>query len=542
MPGAVGSLNSVSVLCDDNSLRFGRVVDVADSGLFIDFLCRDQHRVFVRFGRVFFPCPFSAYDLPGKAGRKVPVQVLLREGPTGAWMWLDGELISVRYQSCTAAVVHWKKSGSGGDVLCSDIVPLERLRRPLDTGKPIEPGMFAACSVAPLDKTFRSLPPAESAALLQRWKDSYGRAESRLRPVDLVDGQLGVVYIPRLCDANSRTFMSALVNLQSDLLHCLNSSRNPPEADCSMLPAELWMEVFSHLDTVTQTALRVVAPTWNDMVTSPLLTATLVITNREHVHGRFWMAAVVFKCMTVHTQHVVLAEVGRPFRMEDLLTVAGMIHYTAEHDPGLRLRCLHLHRLTLHLLINGVTDPLDWTECTVHRTSVIGGHSIAWNSDGRYSHLPDFVETLHNLPCEAIRMTNCSVDLVCSLSNREGDLLSVRSMLDARMPLGAGFGGALWDALEEVALVGPGAWDVPCMSRFVGAMGRLMMDDPEETEITVCKVLCAVQSDDPRPSSHYRGKQWCVGGLGDVQLEQLSRLTRVFLLQRFVETSVEPKS
>ncbi|XP_055343477.1 uncharacterized protein LOC129591726 [Paramacrobiotus metropolitanus] len=34
-----------------------------------------------------------------------------------------------------------------------------------------------------------------------------------------------------------------------------------------------------------------------------------------------------------------------------------------------------------------------------------------------------------------------------------------------------------------------------------------------------CQMLCAVQTADPRPTSHYRGKKWCKTGLEDGQRE-----------------------
>ncbi|XP_055341855.1 uncharacterized protein LOC129590579 [Paramacrobiotus metropolitanus] len=75
--------DSVDVWENSGLLRYGRVVDVADNGLFIDFLCPDRRCELTPFDRIFkMFSPACATDLDlGKVGERCPVEVLLRPSP-----------------------------------------------------------------------------------------------------------------------------------------------------------------------------------------------------------------------------------------------------------------------------------------------------------------------------------------------------------------------------------------------------------------------------------------------------------------------------
>ncbi|XP_055348871.1 uncharacterized protein LOC129595786 [Paramacrobiotus metropolitanus] len=125
----------VDVLGDDNLFRRGRVVDVSDKGLFIDF-CPNRPHEFTPFIRIFKVLKSvhderrrrlgyaSAY---GKPDGTIPVDALMRATPSGPWTWFPAEIINVargiRHERCGVAIVQWMQEEQR-----TDLVPVERLR------------------------------------------------------------------------------------------------------------------------------------------------------------------------------------------------------------------------------------------------------------------------------------------------------------------------------------------------------------------------------------------------------------------------------
>ncbi|XP_055340299.1 uncharacterized protein LOC129589531 isoform X2 [Paramacrobiotus metropolitanus] len=100
----------------------------------------------------------------------------------------------------------------------------------------------------------------------------------------------------------------------------------------------------------------------------------------------------------------------------------------------------------------------------------------------------------------------------------------------ARLPLDGGLDCALWDALEA-ALPMPDEAEEQALRELLQRLkvgGDLKEEKTPKSAVT--KALCQAQSSDPRPSTHYRGKKWCVVGLEGVQLEKLSRIALNFLV------------
>ncbi|XP_055330475.1 uncharacterized protein LOC129582876 [Paramacrobiotus metropolitanus] len=105
---------------------------------------------------------------------------------------------------------------------------------------------------------------------------------------------------------------------------------------------------------------------------------------------------------------------------------------------------------------------------------------------------------------------------------------------EARISLeGRRFGCALWDALEAALAVPPAA-QLAWLSLHVAGLSQPPIEPPigEKREILwVCQIVSSVQTADPRPGSHYHGKEWFEAILGDLQLEKLSRMSLHFLAQ-----------
>ncbi|XP_055357529.1 uncharacterized protein LOC129602523 [Paramacrobiotus metropolitanus] len=80
----------VDVLVDGGQLQHGRVINVVEGGLLIDFQCPAQRSHFIAYGRIFHRS-HAVYELSWR--ENVHVLVLLRRHPDGAWIWYPGRIL-----------------------------------------------------------------------------------------------------------------------------------------------------------------------------------------------------------------------------------------------------------------------------------------------------------------------------------------------------------------------------------------------------------------------------------------------------------------
>ncbi|XP_055348857.1 uncharacterized protein LOC129595773 isoform X2 [Paramacrobiotus metropolitanus] len=322
--------NSVDVLGDDGVLRYGRVVDVADTGLFIDFFCPNRRRELIPFGGVYLPTALEPLDLDKiNEPHAGTVEVLIREAPRGPWMWVPAEVdILASHEDLRmygmVAVSWWKKTEH------RDILPVQRLRRRyarpcgwwsavgrsavwqfatrligrfmgnLEGGASqpvvVAKGMFSKWSV-PLPEGYEH---AEVWNDLKRLNFKLMFSYERFCCVGIADGRL--LFIERRLSAEETTSVTEardlrlretlhdhafLDELQLDYRH--QPTGNPsahidsPADAFSALPRELWLEVLSHLDTREQNRLRAVCSAWDGIADA--LAASVVL----------WMGNLVWR-------------------------------------------------------------------------------------------------------------------------------------------------------------------------------------------------------------------------------------------------------
>ncbi|XP_055329558.1 uncharacterized protein LOC129582152 [Paramacrobiotus metropolitanus] len=540
MPSGMKQDTAVYIVGTDQRMRFGHVVDVAEGGLFVDLLCPNRRREFVPFGRIFFPRPVhlapldKLYD-PQRS--PVQVEVLVPETPVGPWIWQPGEMRCVGRKKtlCEAAVVNWQSLDGG--VPCSDIVPMQRIRLVRNSNnydvlpcEEVPPGAFIRLTVD-LGQEFCSLPMKEATALIERLNGLRLSTLSPVYVVGIADGKLQYEYICNHGQKEKRALavggnlLGKLERSHKGFLTTIKSLQDNEAVTTDKrkawmaLPCELWQEVFSCLDTLEQTKLRTVCAIWNRILDTPPLRSTVVICNRNPSCqlADFLCLATVYNCLSPGTQCAVInVRRGSYSRSDsDAMKVCDMIQYVAEQHPGVRLRIIHLYGVPLNWLIdiNRTIVTADVVGCGMHPAD-----------RNRHNWLPDFIATCRSLPCDAIQMTNCRVTLACKLHCVEKDTYLVTewqiNVGTARLQLRDGFECALWEALEA-------ALGMPSDPQW----SKLAAVKDAEMEVAFRKILCLVQSGDPRPSSHYRGKRWCVDGLQDLQWKKLSRITLHLLVQ-----------
>ncbi|XP_055352271.1 uncharacterized protein LOC129598405 [Paramacrobiotus metropolitanus] len=520
-------MNVVQVLSSDQRMRHGRVVGVAVDGLFVDRLCANRRHEFVPFGSVFFPSPMkhneqdSLYDKKWLSG---PVEVLVPETPWGPWIWLPGEISCVP-KLHGAAVVNWRGLRKGEH--CTDIIPIHRIR-PLRTASnhailriAISPGTFNKGCVD-LGEEFRWVLPEKAKELVQRLNGCDLHLLSRIVVVDLVDGLLQYIYVlskwfSRLC------FEETTERLHADIL-CLIRKFQAEAARSedglgTALSMELWQEVFSYFDAVAQTKLRAVCTSWNQIVETPLLRSTIVIRNDDKTNwnaGNFARVASLYKFLRRGTQRVLLTRLDRLSWTQYLREVSAMIQHVVNQRTGIRLRAVYLHRVCLHLLINRGPDAVDTQtigQCARHLCDPVLPNPF--RVDPEYtasSWLEDFLAGCRSLPCDTIHLVDCVVSCGLVIRFPAGQThfnhtIEFRISSARFRPGSADFGCALWDAMEA-------GLPVPSAEKLQKLLQRMTMgrkpDDMEAAQNSLSKILCALQSADPRPSAPYRGKAWCV--------------------------------
>ncbi|XP_055357423.1 uncharacterized protein LOC129602432 [Paramacrobiotus metropolitanus] len=367
---------------------------------------------------------------------------------------------------------------------------------------------------------------------------------------------------PKLVEDIILNWEKALVSIIHDATRMLTkesaAATEREESDnIGVLSANVLREVFSQLDTPTQTGLRNVCFAWNSILESPVLTACIVVTGFEREWTwestrhelQYFVTAPLFKCLRPSTQHILVDARDNWMKHDDFLMLAEVMHYVGR-ETGSRVRMIHFVGFRLHLQIGGHggfefdadnEDQDDDEEdednqgysdkCPMHRDNA------GKTNDFNYR-LVDFIAACGDLPCDAVQLVDCA--LVLDFARLNEVELFVR-LPAARLAVDGDVGSAVWAALEQCVPM-PSNKQMGMLSKWLTSL--TVEETKPLTLITAmrasfirnerevfCKALCATQSADPRPSLHYRGKQWCVDGVKDLQLEKLSAVALKLLVE-----------
>ncbi|XP_055348880.1 uncharacterized protein LOC129595794 [Paramacrobiotus metropolitanus] len=501
MSDDVGRTIRVDVLGDDNLFRNGRVVDISDNGLFVDFFCPNRRREFTPFNRIFqSKKTLKDKDLAtafayAKPNMTIPVDALVLETPSGPWIWIPAEIINmargIRQTACGVAVVQWI-----GDIPRMDLVPLERLRwrvagkwwatigrkdpaqhsasnkwhnggyrlsEMVTRPKLIKPGTFEKHSAA-FPENCRDV---DVDKLLQHLNGPACRyLEIGGQPVSfaaVMDGRVWYVrrpskkwyYFPR--DQAAVSMYEDLLTRRVGKITAMLVEESTPSVeidDVHVLPSAVLLEVFAHLDTRTQTGLRSVCFAWNGILESPVLAACIVVTvdfsceenayQRKRSPKDYFLMSPVFKCLRKSTQHIVVDTRGWS-NTGDFLALTDGIQFTCQ-KTGTRLRTIHLAGVHLELRLGQAANYPE--KCKLHRYGADSTDCLLSSP----SRLVDFVTACGGLLCDSIHLVNSTIVLEYAMKQpyvEEPDKmeLSVRR-LDCRLTLNDALNRALWDALE----------------------------------------------------------------------------------------------
>ncbi|XP_055330372.1 uncharacterized protein LOC129582783 [Paramacrobiotus metropolitanus] len=533
---------------------------------YIDLLCRGRRRELIPFNRLSLSEPrrFTERDYAIVSTLEpwvtLPVEVLRRQYPGGAWRWWPGELVkltgtgpSFPCEYYTVAVV---KGQEDSGAIWADIVPKHRLRYPvLEDSCPDVPRVSAMTRLLPIGpyrfvKRSMPLPGACRAAsagqvteVIRAVQTKHQRTrKGQVACVDVADDQAHFIveldgdaeFPQRQADDIAQKIVASLHKaLIGRLPSILRAVKAPVEHlrisgtsdDSRALGVDEWQEVFAHLDTLTQTRLRAVCPAWDAILDTPLLTANIIIqtVGGERLPGlQYTLTAPIFKCLHSFTKRVIIHDRQHIIRMAEFLTMLDMLHFVARTRPEIRLRALYtvgVTKLTSEPDLD--RDIMEPEACDVH------------NPDNGYfeGHLEGLIATCRGLPCSAMHLVGCRVrlryDLSGLLQKWDAFLLLDVDMARTRLLLNGDVASTVWNAVEA-ALPAPSGDEIRTLSDWLATIAR--EENQELNRTAVCKVLCTTHTADPRPSLQYRGKKWCADGLQDLRLEKLSRTTLRFLL------------
>ncbi|XP_055355572.1 uncharacterized protein LOC129600922 [Paramacrobiotus metropolitanus] len=478
-------------------------------------------------------------------------------------------------QAHVSTVVHWVNG-----VACTDVVPLERLRWTVNSEWWATIGRNASVrhdGVSTTHGLSARLDPVEAGTFHKRslllsgaedWRHvDVDKLSSRLNErvcrredypcryvsfVGIADGHLSYVWryvdflrwpttgpfqnislypdpvqnFIRKCDGALVAGIRAII-LQ--LTEEITSITEPEDSsDIGLLTVDVLLEVFSQLDTRTQTGLRTVCFTWNAVLESPVLTAGIVIIGFGSHHYRpyrpqlhYFLTSPVFKCFRQSTQHIVVAARDNWMQTRDFLTLAETMHYVSQ-TTGHRVLTVYLVGLQLKLQFNRHLDSYD--KCPMHEPS-FGSTSYSYPGPCR---LADFIAACTDLPCQAIRLVICTVLLDYASSEQvylPNHLLVY--LPSVRLPLGGDVDRLIWGVLGT-RVPTPNAEQLDTLATWLASLNA---GTSRSQRRLACRAVCATQTADPRPSSHYRGKEWCVAGLRELRLENLSSIALHFLVE-----------
>ncbi|XP_055348840.1 uncharacterized protein LOC129595761 [Paramacrobiotus metropolitanus] len=239
----------------------------------------------------------------------------------------------------------------------------------------------------------------------------------------------------------------------------------------------------------------------------------------------YFVVAPIFKCLSSSTKCIIVADRGSPLRTSDIHIVLDMIHYVAEQKAGLRLPALYLDgfRCSFQLGLNFDSE-IEHDDCVQHGPKPAPRKFNVHVDKYNIIRLIDFIAACRSLPCDRIRLQNCiaHIDRVSGWPDTEQSPFIVISCFSmAGLETANNLEVAVWDALEA-SLPLPTLEQRQALTRWLATLGNAVGEDLLAP--AACKVLCATQTADPRPTQHYRGTKWCIEGLGNLQLEKLSHV------------------
>ncbi|XP_055348428.1 uncharacterized protein LOC129595440 [Paramacrobiotus metropolitanus] len=546
--------NSVDVLTESGLFQHGEVINVAENGLIVDFHCSGQRSLFVSYDKIFDAAssPFSEvyenwhHELQWNPAltENASVQVLCRPHPGAAWLWYPARLLHRAFFFPFDDIgLVWAAVDVGGRQL-TELFTADQVRCPpavpLETPGPgaLPPGCFAVreCHL-PVD--FLSLTTFPSSDRFLQLLETRKRAIrvlairgdslqylQRTEAKPMSDGEVQKVYKSSTEPSSERQNSDEDDTPEPQLPTVVESSRKRKHPDDDAQPEVEWVlptaphllrEIFDSLDSVSLLKLRRVCPLWNTVLTGADSAKTVRVSFRKNPFstqekGRFFQlfGAVggLLKCSTATTERIIIEH---PVA-EHVEGVLGVLKYALKN---LRLKQLIFHHVEM-----------DWDDSFEHDYTSSG--VVAFEvSDGGKTFIRRLAKTLRNWApyCDELRLRRC--EFTCIEGKMTAVIPHATITLDA-----ADIEAQLWN-LYEAHLSRDGI--------NLEETAEWIRTGSEELRMMVAQYLVDWQSYDPRSTVHYRGHEWTVDNLQDLDVAKLTTITLRALKERLPDDMEEAK-
>ncbi|XP_055356588.1 uncharacterized protein LOC129601739 [Paramacrobiotus metropolitanus] len=486
--------NAVDVLIDCQ-LHYGRVINVAETGLVIDFQCPERRSQLVAYGSIFRCDKYL--------GRPTThAQVLLRRHPAGAWIWYPGRVVPVD-SYCYDDFELVEVQRPYGTV--TEFLPWQQVRSPTSREEDmrlVEKGDFVIRS-CPVPGAFV---PSEGPMLSEAFNREMARRNGALF-TGVLNQELLYLYRQTSNPIPVGLVESVCINAAK-----MNNKASTPDTTalppCSNLglPPVLLVEIFQSLDSIERIRCRRVCAVWNTLLTTQAYFPDVRVSSDSADYGAgkfpgdevYWVAACLLKCLSSATRRVMVSQL----QLYDARQLSAPIHRILK--PG-RLPVLVFHDCD----VGGRTDRI---QEVITRT----------------------VDLVAQCACDRVVWKNCRL-----ADDNLTALVSYHSM-DAQSRQGMEV--QLWEVFERNLLLKKPLdrqavenWIIDCIP------GVYSSDGLSEEGRMILKALNEYQSADPRQSTRYRQRAWTPFNIVDVDVRQLTTLTVTFINEHLHPAPSKPR-
>ncbi|XP_055330984.1 uncharacterized protein LOC129583266 [Paramacrobiotus metropolitanus] len=415
--------------------------------------------------------------------------------------------------------------------------------------------------------------PSRMRSRLLALPEGSSRPEKEPKIIEIVDEVLR--FMKRDAKEKARA-------LHMNTVRVLNREIHPRKvARIQTLPPEIIGEILSYPDTITKTRLQRVCRVWTTLLSkNAKLNDTIWIADspfweRDWIKPDYVIVSTIVKNLSPAIKRIMLTY-GSPRWVEgteyvrwfdgELLTAAGSIHYVSVTGVPVNLKELLLHRWNLTFQTGLHQDPQ--LDCEAHGEppdDLESERYVPYNLP--YFFLQCAALEHKYLHCQELSLVNCRVTLF-HLTLDEDKVLSnnpershltfdedkevsnaelghckveiVINVVRGSINLAGGhFDCALWELLDS-SLPVPDRRQKKLVTRWIRWLTENQDSERKQALLQMTlKILCEVQTCDPRKTLQYRGKMWCKDGLKGIKLNKLSRITMHFLIKltaQFPET------
>ncbi|XP_055330417.1 uncharacterized protein LOC129582827 [Paramacrobiotus metropolitanus] len=476
---AVYAWNAVDVLVD-GMLQHGRVINVVDKGLIVDFGCRTQRTQFIEYGRIFLTIqPASCMEThPGDN-----VQVLMRASPDVPWKWFAGRRVPTdcSFDSCYIVKVQLPHG------VVQELLPWQQMRRPPSDTE------LASHRVRAKEFEIRSCPlPAvwsDASPALQstcRWHLQRVRLvwctkvlRSTLLYVQhpqndpLQPQELEAVYKDALKDHAESNILLGRVTIQPAKTKRMDSVSDEIRLS---VPSELLVEIFLSLNSICRVRCRRICALWDHLLTTEAYFPDVRVSCRPEespsswMKHQFWMLSTLLHCVNRRTKMVILTQV--------------------DIDEGCAAVSIISH------MIDRIGTLVFYQCCWPHWDFAVNKFLACHGSIMRMCNVAERAVLFR---CSLVE--SCLTGVLSCVSGKPGPQLEMQ----------------LWDLLEQ-NLVATEPFDRTVLAEWIAYCAQ------HGLFLKLESALYNYQSADPRPSNNYRDFFWSASAISGLDVNTLTPL------------------